>query len=142
MGRPEEPLNTRDNWDRQRIVVYDGDEALARDVLLCASSDSRREGLLGRRELRREEGILLEMPAGRRGKAGFMTSIHMIGMRFPVAVAWLDESGVVVHSELARPWRPYYASPVGASYVLEVHPTLLERLPRGKALGWKPAVQD
>lgn len=134
-------MNTQGSMDRQRIVVYDGDGALARDVTFCASSDTRRGGLLGRRELGREEGVLLEMPAGRKGKAGFLTSIHMIGMRFPVAVAWLDKDRVVVHSELARPWRPYYASPVGAWYVLEVHPSLLERIPQGRALRWKPASQ-
>ncbi|MDF1500763.1 MAG: DUF192 domain-containing protein [Anaerolineales bacterium] len=127
--------------DRQKIIVYADDGVLARDVIFCSSSDSRRGGLLGRKALGREEGVLLKMPGGRSGKAGFMTSIHMLGMRFPIAAAWLDEEGVVVHSVLAKPWRPYYASSRRAWYVLEVHPNLLERIPVGKVLGWERAGQ-
>ncbi|NIS80731.1 MAG: hypothetical protein GTO14_11100 [Anaerolineales bacterium] len=129
-------MKMRHIGDKERIVIFDGDDVLARDVIFCCSSDSRREGLLGRKVLGSEEGVLLKMPAGRRGKAGFMTSIHMLGMRFPIAVAWLDEKGVVVHSVLAKPWRPYYASPRKAWYVLEVHPDLLERIPTGEKLRW------
>jgi len=77
------------------------------------------------------------MTASRSGKAGLMTSIHMLGMRFPIAAAWLDEEGVVVHSVLAKPWRPYYGSPRKAWYVLEVHPDLLGRIPVGKQLRWE-----
>jgi uncharacterized membrane protein (UPF0127 family) len=127
--------------DRKRIVVYAGDGVLARDVIFCISGDSRRIGLLGRKALGPEEGALLKMPDGRRGKAGFMTSIHMLGMRFPIAVAWLDEAGVVVHSALAKPWRPYYASPQKAWYVLEVHPDLLEKIPKGEKLSWEQTDQ-
>ncbi len=126
-----------DSGDRKRIIVYAGDGVLARDVIFCSSSDSRRDGLLGRKVLGPEEGVLLKMPAGRSGKAGFMTSIHMLGMHFPIAVAWLDEASVVVHSVLAKPWRPYYASPRRAGYVLEVHPNLLARIPTGQELRWE-----
>jgi len=127
----------RDSGDRERIVVYAGDDVLARVVIFCSSSDSRRDGLLGRRALGKEEGVLLKMTASRSGKAGLMTSIHMLGMRFPIAAAWLDEEGVVVHSVLAKPWRPYYGSPGKAWYVLEVHPDLLGRIPMGKQLRWE-----
>lgn len=127
--------------DKERIVIYDGDDFLARDVIFCSSSDSRRGGLLGKKVLRLEEGVLLKMPTGRSGKAGFMTSILMLGMRYPIAVAWLDEAGEVVHSVLAKPRRLYYSSPRKAWYVLEVHPDLLARIPVGTALRWERADQ-
>jgi uncharacterized membrane protein (UPF0127 family) len=131
-----------DRQKSQKIIVYADDGVLARDVIFCSSSDSRRGGQLGRKTLGREEGVLLKMPAGRSGKAGLLTSIHMLGMCFPIAAAWLDEAGEVVHSVLARPWRPYYASPRRAWYVLEVHPCLLERVAAGKALRWERASQE
>lgn len=130
-------LKMRDIGDKERIVIYDGDNSLAREVIFCSSSDSRRDGLLGRKAIGMGDGVLLKIPVGRSGKAGFVTSIHMIGMRFSIAVAWLDEAGVVVHSVLAKPWRPYYGSPRKAWYVLEVHTDLLARLPVGKQLRWE-----
>lgn len=77
------------------------------------------------------------MPSARRNKRGVRTSIHMIGMRFPVAVAWLDGRGRVVHSTKARPWRPYYASPEPASFVLEVHPVHRWTLQEGVLVSWR-----
>lgn len=97
---------------------------------LCVSDDARRQGLLGRKDLARDEGILMVMPRGRRMKRGFMTSIHMLFMRFPIAAAWLDDRGMIVYSVEARPWR-YYASPKPASFILEVHPVWLPGLRAG-----------
>jgi uncharacterized membrane protein (UPF0127 family) len=110
---------------------------VAERVIYCCSSASRREGLLSLTELEPGEGILMEMPGSRRGKKGLMTSIHMIGMRFPICVAWLDQDGRVVHSTLARPWGLYYSSPAPAWYVLEAHPELENVLEKGVLVKWE-----
>ncbi len=123
--------------DGERIVIYLDGEILARNVIYCESSDLRREGLLGRRKLEEDDGIVMKMPGSRGGKSGFITSIHMIGMKFPVAAVWLDYTGAIVHSALAKPWRPYYGSPEPAWYVLETHPNHLEKLKIGKKVSWK-----
>ncbi len=123
--------------DGERVVIYLDGEVLARNVIYCESSDLRREGLLGRNSLEEDDGILMKMPGGRGGKAGFLTSIHMIGMKIPVAAVWLDESGAIVHSVLAKPWRPYYGSPRQAWHILEAHPNHLEKLKVGKKISWK-----
>lgn len=112
---------------------------IADRILYCSSSASRREGLLGLDRLERGEGLLMAMPKSRRGKRGLITSIHMLGMRFPICVAWLDEGGSVVHSTLAKPWGLYYGSPQPAWYVLEAHPDLIEVLSTGTVLHWQTA---
>jgi uncharacterized membrane protein (UPF0127 family) len=118
-------------------VFVDG-SALADRVQVCVSSSARRQGLLGKKELGRREGALLVMPEKRRCRAGLVTSIHTMGMRFPITAAWLAEDGEIVHVLPARPWRPYFASPNPASCVLEVHPELRSRLEIGSILTWQP----
>jgi uncharacterized membrane protein (UPF0127 family) len=123
--------------DGAHILLKVDGRVIADRVIYCSSSASRREGLLGLEELKPGEGLLMAMPKGRRGKKGLVTSIHMIGMRFPICVAWLDEGGKVVYSVLARAGGLYYASPEGAWYVLEAHPDLLTTLERGAVVEWE-----
>jgi uncharacterized membrane protein (UPF0127 family) len=114
-------------------VLVDGN-VIADKIIYCSTSASRREGLLSLDRLEYEEGILMEMPGSRRGKKGLITSIHMLGMRFPISVAWLNEDKKVVHSTLAKPWGLYYGSPHPAWYVLETHPDLIDSLGIGTVL--------
>lgn len=122
--------------DEAVLTIFLDGMQVADRVRICVSSSARRQGLLGRRELGRGEGVLLVMPEGRRGKAGLTTSIHTLGMRFPIAVAWLAEGGEIVHAVLARPWRPYLTSPRPASCVLEVHSDHFSRLVTGLRVTW------
>jgi uncharacterized membrane protein (UPF0127 family) len=78
----------------------------------CTIADSplpRMRGLLGRRYLPSDEGILLR-PAG---------SIHTFFMRFPIDAVFLDrERRVLRVDESVRPWRA--AGARGAHAVLEL----------------------
>jgi uncharacterized membrane protein (UPF0127 family) len=123
--------------DGDHVALKIGGRGLADRVIYCASSASRREGLLSLDRLERGEGILMEMPGSRRGKRGLVTSIHMLGMRFPIAAAWLDGNGRIVHSTVAKPWGPYYASPEPAWFVLEVHPDSIGDLEVGQVVTWE-----
>jgi len=123
--------------DGVQVRLKVGGQGIADRVIVCSSSASRREGLLGLTELQPGEGLLMAMPKGRRGKKGLVTSIHMIGMRFPICAAWLDEGGKVVHSTLARAGGLYFASPQPAWYVLEVHPELIATLQEGVVVEWE-----
>lgn len=120
------------------VLKVDG-RIVANRVIFCSSSASRREGLLRLEELEQGEGVLMAMPGSRRAKKGLATSIHMLGMRFSICAAWLDEYGKVVHSVLAKPWRPYYSSPEPAWYVLEAHPGLIGILKKGVVVQWEKA---
>lgn len=122
--------------DGALLEIRVGDVPVARHVQLCRSAALRRRGLLGMRRMTRDQGVLLVMPEGRRSRPGLATSIHMLGMRFPLAVAWLDAEGEIVYVESARPWRPYIASPEPASLVLELHPDHLAVLKVGARVTW------
>jgi uncharacterized protein len=78
----------------------------------CVVADSfltRLRGLLGRRELPRDEGLLINP----------CSSIHTWFMRFPIDVVFLDRDlGVVRVAPNVRPWRLRWGK--GARQVLEL----------------------
>jgi uncharacterized membrane protein (UPF0127 family) len=123
--------------DKSRLVIRAGDQRIADQVIYCNSRDSRRKGLLGRRILASDEGILMKIPGFRKGKSGVVNSIHMLGMRFDIAAAWLDYEGRIQYSILAKRWRPYYGTPHPSWYVLELHSSKLPLLSEGTLLSWK-----
>lgn len=91
---------------------------------MVADTFGRRfRGLLGRDSIESDEGLYFPGTS----------SLHMLGMRFPIAACWLspvDASGarVVLGLELLRPWRSFGFAPSGAEGVIEAHPELLTRL--------------
>jgi uncharacterized membrane protein (UPF0127 family) len=50
---------------------------------------------------------------------------------FPIAAVWINSEGVITSAQLAKPWRPYYASPIPACYVLETAPEFLDKISIG-----------
>ena len=82
---------------------------------------ARRKGLLGRDGI---DGALLIVPA---------RSVHSIGMRFPVDVAFCDRDGFVLHLTTLTPWR--LSRPVPRAYfAIEATAGAFDR--------WKLAVGD
>jgi hypothetical protein len=59
------------------------------------------------------------------------SSIHMFFVFFPIAAVWINNQGRVTSAQLAKPWRPYYASPEPARYVLETSPDFLNHIAVG-----------
>ena len=114
-------------------VVNEQDETLLAHTKWCPSFASRLRGLTFRRSLAPDEGLIL---VERRASVA-ATSIHMFFVNFAIAAVWLDDERRVVHKTLARPWRPFYASPRPARYVLEGPPALLERIAVGDILSFK-----
>jgi uncharacterized membrane protein (UPF0127 family) len=90
------------------ICLADGAPVCER-CLVADSPLTRMRGLLGRRELPAEEGVLLR-PAG---------SIHTLFMRFAIDVVFLDREGRVLKvAEAVAPWR--FAAARGTRSVLEL----------------------
>jgi len=91
----------------RRLVTADGAVVLAR----CHVADrpvARAVGLLATRRLEPGEGVWLA-PCG---------SVHMLGMRFAIAVLFLDAEGRVIgRRERLRPWR--LARAAGARVAVE-----------------------
>ncbi len=63
-----------------------------------------------------------------------ITSIHMFFVFFPIAAIWINNDLQVTSAQLAKPFRPFYASPVPARYVLETTVDALERVSIGDQL--------
>ena len=84
-------------------------------IKYCDTFLTQLRGLTFRSDLPRDEGLLL---VGKRDSR-LDSSIHMFFVPFDIAAIWLDENYQVVHKVLAKSWRPYYASPQAARYVLE-----------------------
>jgi uncharacterized membrane protein (UPF0127 family) len=72
-------------------LVRDGDVLATLEV--AESSGARMRGLLGRDGI---EGALLLQPA---------KSVHTLGMRFPIDVAYVDRDLNVLRTRAMRPWR-------------------------------------
>jgi uncharacterized membrane protein (UPF0127 family) len=100
----------------------------------CASFACRLCGLMFRRRLAPDEGLLLvEGSAGRT-----QTAIHMAMVFLPLGVIWLDDHLRVVDQRLALPWR-VYAPSAPARYVLEGEPGVLECVAHGDTLEFADA---
>jgi uncharacterized membrane protein (UPF0127 family) len=105
-------------------------QVLLQRVKWCNSFGSKLRGLMFRGAIDPDEGLVL---AETRSSIA-ATSIHMFFVPFDIAAVWLDERHQVVHKTLAKAWRPYYASPQAARYVLEGPPSLLDRIAIGETL--------
>ena len=103
---------------------------LLKRVKWCATFGSKLRGLMFRRSIDPDEGLVL---AEARSSIA-ATSIHMLFVPFDIAAVWLDGDYRVVHKVRAKAWRPFYASPQPARYVLEVPPALLDRITIGETL--------
>jgi uncharacterized protein len=112
---------------RVKVVNRETGEVLVESARWCASPICRLAGLQFRRRLRPGEALIL---AKRRDSIS-ASSIHMFFVFFPLAVVWINSQGEVTGAQLARPWRPYYASPAPACCVLETEPEFLNKIKAG-----------
>jgi uncharacterized membrane protein (UPF0127 family) len=113
----------------KKVVNARGETLLSR-VKWCDSFGAKLRGLMFRRAIDPDEGLVL---AESRSSIA-ATSIHMFFVPFDIAAIWLDDDRRVVHTALAKAWHPYYASPRLARYVLEGPPALLQRVAVGEQL--------
>src|SRR5574338_166794 len=86
-------------------------------VLYCDSFLCRLRGLMFRRDLGHDEGVLLVESRDTRVES----SIHMFFVPFDLAVFWINSAGTVVDKVIAKSWKPAYASREPARYILELH---------------------
>ena len=113
-----------------------GEVVLAR-TRWCQSSWCRGRGLMFRRHLAEDEGLLFVY---RRASVGG-AAIQMIFVFFPIAAVWLDEEVREISATLARPWRPFYAPAAPAHYLIEARPALLDRVAVGDQLVFSEQAQ-
>jgi uncharacterized membrane protein (UPF0127 family) len=112
-------------------VIHQGTkQSLIESARWCASRLCRLRGLQFRRNLKQGEALILVKDKDSIANS----SIHMFFVFFPIAAVWVNKKGKVTSAQLAKPWRPYYASPEPATYVIEAAPDLLEKVNVGDIL--------
>ena len=110
-----------------RVVKRSTGSVVVERARWCSDAWCRFKGLQLRRRLAPGEALLLVHPAD----SVALSTIHMFFVFFPISAVWIESGGKVVGAQLARPWRPYYAAPSPAKYVLEASPEILERVHAG-----------
>lgn len=109
------------------VINRETGEVLLRSAHWCASRWRRLVGLQFHRPLLPGEAIIL----AKNNDSVASSSIHMFFVFFPIAAVWIDGEGRVTSAQLAKPWRPFYASPEPARFVLETTPEFLRRIKVG-----------
>ena len=105
-----------------KIVNPQTGQVLLDSARWCSSYGCKLLGYQFRRQLKPGEALVLV----HKKDSIKATAIHMFFVFTPLAVVWINQQGRVTAVQLARPWRPHYASPEPASYVLETSPELLD----------------
>lgn len=102
-------------------------------VRRCAKSLCRFRGLMFRRDLDPQEGLMFVWH--RPGR--WSTAIHMWGMFFPITILWLNDEGRIVDKRLGRPWRTIAVPREPARFVLELHASRFHEFHIGDVLHWR-----
>jgi len=110
-----------------KVVNRNTGQVLIESARWCESRLCRLRGYQFSKPPKPGEGLLMVMPK----ESIATTSIHMFFVFFPITAVWINTQGLVTHVELAKPWRPYYASPSPARYVLETTPDFIESVSVG-----------
>ncbi|MEE9367912.1 MAG: DUF192 domain-containing protein [Pontiella sp.] len=106
-----------------RILINDG-KTLLETVILAETTAERLRGLLGRKSLPADTGMLIRP----------CRSIHMWSMRFPIDAAFLDERMQVIKiARNLRPWQLAFAPGKTAS-VLETAAGVMNAVKVGDTL--------
>jgi uncharacterized membrane protein (UPF0127 family) len=101
-------------------------------VKYCGTFFAKFLGLMFKKNLPKDSGALLV--ENRESKID--TSIHMLFMRFDLAVLWLDKDKVVVDKVLAKKWFPFYFPKKPSQYVLELHSSKFSEFEIGDKLNF------
>ena len=78
-----------------RIVRCKGGPPLAEHGVLARTGRERRRGLLGTRNLPEGQALVLD-PAN---------NVHMLGMKYPLYIVYLDQANRVLWQGVLPPWR-------------------------------------
>jgi len=117
------------------IKKRDTGEVILARAHWCASYWCHLRGLMLRSHLDDDAGLLFVT----KRPSIVNATIHMLFMRMPIAVVWLDADGRVVDAKHAKPWRLAYAPAHAAQYYIEANPNLLERVKIGDVLVFEDA---
>ena len=119
--------------DRQIIHVESG-QVLVERARWCDGFFSKMKGFTFRRRLAPGEGLVLVEKRDGRVSSG----ITMVFTFLDLGVVWVNSTGEIVDTALAKPWRLSYSPKKPAQYAIELQPAQLERIKVGDHLRFTP----
>lgn len=114
----------------RKIVNERSGQTIVARARICTGFFCRLRGLMLVSDMAEDEGIILE----RREEGRLHAGIHTLGMRFDIAVIWLDGGKSVVDMRKVIPWKAICVPKTRAKYVIETVPETLDRIIIGDRL--------
>ena len=114
------------------------DRDIAADNVIYADTNHlRRKGVLQKEEMTENDGALLVMPP--RPDLFLFYSIHMFGVPYEIAAAWLNHRGEILDLKNAQPGRIYFPSSflTQTTHILELHPVHFPQLSKAERVSWE-----
>jgi|WetSurMetagenome_2_1015567.scaffolds.fasta_scaffold629767_1 uncharacterized protein len=99
-----------------KTTILTATNGIAFSVEICDTFFKKFTGLMMRKELVKQMGLIFIYSK----ESIINTSIHMLFMRFPITVVWLDKNDIVVDKSIALPWHLYYAASKPACKIIEI----------------------
>ena len=108
----------------QLMNIQVNNESLSPPIhaILCENFLSRLQGLMLKRDIPIDSGIILVQKSDSRVDS----SIHMLGVFMDLGIIWINSQMIIVDTTIAKPWRPIYIPSHPAMYTLEVKPERLQ----------------
>ena len=116
-----------------RIVNRQSGEVLLGSARWCQDSLCKLIGYQFRSHIKPDEALVLV----HKKDSITQSAIHMFFVFTPLGVIWVNKQNCVTHLQVAKPWRPHYASPSPACYVIETNVENLERFKIGDFIEFK-----
>ncbi len=114
-------MSTRD------IMLNKTGEILIPKAKWCDSYFTRMRGFTFTKPVQEKQGLVLVNARDSRVDS----SITMFFVNYDLGVIWVNSKGRVVDTLVAKSWRPSYASKDPARYVIEGHPSILDKVEIG-----------
>lgn len=115
------------------IYHVESEQILIPAAKWCNSYLTKLRGMTFRRSVAEDGGLVLVEKSDNRVNSG----ITMLFTFIDLGVIWVNDAGEVVGTLVARPWRLSYLPPQPARYVIEGHPTLLDKVNLGDHIEFK-----
>ena len=114
----------------RRVVHAESGRELVTRARWCDGFVSKMRGFTFRKALAPGEGLVLVEESDGRVSSG----ITMLFVFMNLGIVWVNGSGLVVDTVVARPWRPSYLPQHPARYVIEATPEILQEVQPGDSV--------
>lgn len=111
----------------RNIVLQKSGEVLIANAKWCDTFFSRMRGFTFTKPVTKEKGLVLVNAKD----SQLESAITMLFVNYDLGVIWVNSAGEVVDTLVAKPWRLNYAAKAPARYVIEGHPSILEKVAVG-----------